>query len=211
MADQFRLMQPVTIMELPLHCSGCCVWPGQERLFCLKPVSCDWCSVSLSLSLRWTCNLWNLYVAMFCSRHSSAEIRRHFSGTHAFHHSRSNSNASSTGYLSVVSSLLFYLICFCLFGSIIFPLGGIFPSHTIQDMIHYSHYWYKMAIVIEFWAMCQLLTCDASVLLHLNEVVTELFRFCSHNFLQKKVVSSFGILFIAVNIWLSVMAALKKA
>lgn len=57
---------------------------------------------------------------MLCSRHSSAEIRRHFSGPHGFHHSRSNSNASSTGYLSVVSSLLLGSVYFCLFGLAIF-------------------------------------------------------------------------------------------
>uniref|UniRef100_A0A3B4ZF89 Dedicator of cytokinesis 8 n=1 Tax=Stegastes partitus TaxID=144197 RepID=A0A3B4ZF89_9TELE len=33
---------------------------------------------------------------MFCFRHSSAEIRRHFSGSYGVHHSRTNSNASAT-------------------------------------------------------------------------------------------------------------------
>ncbi|XP_068594454.1 dedicator of cytokinesis protein 8 [Brachionichthys hirsutus] len=39
--------------------------------------------------------------ALKINRHSSAEIRRQFSGTHGFHHSRSNSNASATGSLAV--------------------------------------------------------------------------------------------------------------
>uniref|UniRef100_A0A3Q3VLJ0 Uncharacterized protein n=1 Tax=Mola mola TaxID=94237 RepID=A0A3Q3VLJ0_MOLML len=34
----------------------------------------------------------------------SAEIRRHFSGSHGFQHSRTNSNASATGYLTVPQS-----------------------------------------------------------------------------------------------------------
>ncbi|XP_011613887.1 dedicator of cytokinesis protein 8 isoform X1 [Takifugu rubripes] len=42
--------------------------------------------------------------ALKINRHSSAEIRRHFGGTHGVQHSRSNSNASSTGYLSVPQS-----------------------------------------------------------------------------------------------------------
>uniref|UniRef100_A0A3B4UGN3 Dedicator of cytokinesis 8 n=1 Tax=Seriola dumerili TaxID=41447 RepID=A0A3B4UGN3_SERDU len=35
-------------------------------------------------------------VCMFCSRHSSAEIRRHFGGNYGFQHSRTNSNASAS-------------------------------------------------------------------------------------------------------------------
>lgn len=46
---------------------------------------------------------WLYFCSMFWHRHSSAEIRKHFSGSYGFHHSRSNSNASSTGYLAVVS------------------------------------------------------------------------------------------------------------
>ncbi|XP_075905606.1 dedicator of cytokinesis protein 8 isoform X1 [Nelusetta ayraudi] len=42
--------------------------------------------------------------ALKINRHSSAEIRRHFSGSHGFQHSRSSSNASSTGYLTVPQS-----------------------------------------------------------------------------------------------------------
>ncbi|XP_030272401.1 dedicator of cytokinesis protein 8 isoform X4 [Sparus aurata] len=37
-------------------------------------------------------------------RHSSAEIRRNFSGNYGFQHSRTNSNASATGYLAVPQS-----------------------------------------------------------------------------------------------------------
>ncbi|XP_041792139.1 dedicator of cytokinesis protein 8 isoform X2 [Chelmon rostratus] len=39
--------------------------------------------------------------ALKINRHSSAEIRRNFSGNYGFHHSRTNSNASATGYLTV--------------------------------------------------------------------------------------------------------------
>ncbi|KAM9744074.1 dedicator of cytokinesis protein 8 isoform 1-T1 [Menidia menidia] len=39
--------------------------------------------------------------ALKINRHSSAEIRRHFSGSHGFYHSRTSSNASVTAYLTV--------------------------------------------------------------------------------------------------------------
>ncbi|KAM8760403.1 dedicator of cytokinesis protein 8 isoform 1-T1 [Acanthopagrus schlegelii] len=42
--------------------------------------------------------------ALKINRHSSAEIRRNFSGNYGFQHSRTNSNASATGYLAVPQS-----------------------------------------------------------------------------------------------------------
>lgn len=110
-------------------------WDGVIVL--LERVSCDFCSFFLSVTHT------TYRMCMFCSRHSSAEIRRHFSGTHGVHHSRSNSNASSTGYLSVVSSLHLDFICFCHFGSAIWPFFG-------QN--NYSYYWSKMPPVFAFLA-----------------------------------------------------------
>lgn len=60
----------------------------------------------------------NLCFLTFCFRHSSAEIRKHFSGNHGLHHSRTNSNASATVWLTVVSFLLLKE-CFC-FWSLVF-------------------------------------------------------------------------------------------
>ncbi|KAM9361083.1 dedicator of cytokinesis protein 8 [Symphorus nematophorus] len=42
--------------------------------------------------------------ALKINRHSSAEIRRHFSGNYGFQHSRTNSNASASVYLTVPQS-----------------------------------------------------------------------------------------------------------
>ncbi|XP_070690098.1 dedicator of cytokinesis protein 8 [Pempheris klunzingeri] len=42
--------------------------------------------------------------ALKINRHSSAEIRRHFSGNYGFNHSRTNSNASASVYLTVPQS-----------------------------------------------------------------------------------------------------------
>ncbi|XP_073322024.1 dedicator of cytokinesis protein 8 [Pagrus major] len=42
--------------------------------------------------------------ALKINRHSSAEIRRNFGGNYGFQHSRTNSNASATGYLTVPHS-----------------------------------------------------------------------------------------------------------
>lgn len=100
-------------------------------------------------------------MCMFCSRHSSAEIRRHFGGTHGVQHSRSNSNASSTGYLSVVSSLHLDFIGFCLFGSAIFIWQFFDTLSRIWIIIHIIGI--KLLLYLHFG---QCATHDASVLLH---------------------------------------------
>lgn len=68
----------------------------------------NWCSGYYSLPAEHKFEF--VCVSVFCSRHSSAEIRRNFSGNYGFQHSRTNSNASATGYLAVVSPLLFFVI-----------------------------------------------------------------------------------------------------
>lgn len=131
----------------------CLNWAGVIVL--LECVSCHFCYFFLSVTHM------TYRMCMFCSRHSSAEIRRHFSGTHGFHHSRSNSNASSTGYLSVVSSLHLDFIGFCLFGSAIFiwffdTLARIWIIIHIIGIkwILYLHILDSVPLVISLWRFC---------------------------------------------------------